>query len=532
MARSPLWLSFLALSLVACAKDRKQEPAPALAPSSPAAAIATRQDMVPSYPSVPKKKDSEEKPEKKKELPKNPESENPLPLPEVPPQADPAEPAPEAPAEPEAAEEPIPPPAPAPQPENQPQEDDVAKVIAQDRARNVNLSCKNGQCHPSVGLLSMVSLGEDGWAAEQCTASLIGPDLLVTNSHCIPEDLSEPGSACDGRMWISFGADPEHPNYDHQIGCAKVLFQNKTLGFNGSDYAYIQLQHASNRPTLRPSRAGFAASRDYSLHKVNPKRMPGGVAGEMEKVTCRTMYDSAIFPAPLNAKSPTMLFTDCSVIPGNSGAPIFAEDGSVRGVIYAFLKKPEMFGILHKNGSRVPSPEEMAALNVGSNFACLNGPGDTSGASVPRACPGPSSFAAAKQENDAKILAPLHDRAQKILATKQKGKMEIAAFRWGLQISDSDESGNLAFGVPACVRVSEAHDLLGVTRDIHRPVFFLKVNYDKYLRALDRALVWAGFADAKEELNVRQAGSVYRLEISDPMAVQAAFSGTLEACKK
>ena len=149
-------------------------------------------------------------------------------------------------------------------------------------AKNVQVSCKENDCDPSVGLLSIVDKGETAWSAGQCTASLIGSDILVTNGHCIPNDLAKEGSSCLNRLWITFPNDPNHPEYDRQIDCGQILFRKKEGGTEGSDYAYIKLARPSNRPVLRQSIEGFENETLYRLHKFNPIRMPGGIGGMFE----------------------------------------------------------------------------------------------------------------------------------------------------------------------------------------------------------------------------------------------------------
>src|SRR6185437_11450194 len=58
---------------------------------------------------------------------------------------------------------------------------------AQKMARNATVECGQlGACPPSIGLLS----GNMGAVAYQCTAFLVAPQIAVTNSHCIPQELT------------------------------------------------------------------------------------------------------------------------------------------------------------------------------------------------------------------------------------------------------------------------------------------------------------------------------------------------------
>ncbi len=403
---------------------------------------------------------------------------------------------------------------------------------AQIDAKNALITCKNNDCDPSVGLLSIVSKREDDWGAGTCTASLIGSDILVTNGHCIPDDLKNPGSSCKNRLWITFGDDPAHPEYDKQIRCGKVLFSNSDGSTGGSDYAYVQLEKASNRPFLRQSRSGIEDKKVYQVHKVNPIHVEGRrVAGLMEKVNCHALFDSAIFPAPLDGQSTSNLFVNCKVIPGNSGSPILAEDGTLRGVIYAYLKTDELRKNLDKNDSLLPDINALANMNMGSNFACLKEPGDLEGKNLPPSCLNQREKTNQRRaETQQKIIAELTPAAQTMIEQHKTGHAEIAAFGWNLQISESEKFGILGVGVPGCVNAPQAAGIMEQETDFHRPLFLVKATYDKYLRASNRILVWGNFSASTETIQLAQANDAYKLEISESDTGQVSFKETLAKC--
>lgn len=74
-------------------------------------------------------------------------------------------------------------------------------AVAQMMAKGAVVTCAPGSnCSPTVGLLSFAM--QDG--AAQCTASLVAPDIIATNAHCVPDDLQAAGSSCKNRMWMNF----------------------------------------------------------------------------------------------------------------------------------------------------------------------------------------------------------------------------------------------------------------------------------------------------------------------------------------
>jgi hypothetical protein len=418
---------------------------------------------------------------------------------------------------------------PAPAPVQEKEEFNGSQILA----RDAQITCKNGDCDPAVGLLSIVTKNKDGWGAGACTASLIAADTLVTNGHCIPPDMAQPGSSCKNRIWITFGDDPAHPEYDKQLRCATVLYRHEDNDYRGSDYAYLQLEKASNRPFLRQSRDGIENGKPYQLHKVNPVRVEGkrAVAGLMEKVKCLAVSDSALFPAPLESHAPTFLFADCLVIPGNSGGPILAEDGSLRGVIYSYLKKADVRGILDKNGSKLPPINGISDLNMGSNFACLNEPGDTDGSHLPAACAGlAEKYLRRSQETTNSWALDLQATARDLIAANSDGHVDIAAFGWSLQVSQSEKLGAVALGVPVCANKAGAEAIVDQTTDLHRPYFHIRADYDRHLRASNRSLIWSGFSRIAEKLLLSREEDSFKMEVTDGKTSQLILGDMLAVC--
>ncbi|MGZ3651772.1 MAG: trypsin-like serine peptidase, partial [Bdellovibrionota bacterium] len=420
------------------------------------------------------------------------------------------------------------PPKPAPAPV-----DDSDLALQQAKAMNALLACQHNDCDASVGLLTVVlKIPQEGWIVGQCTASLVGPDILATNGHCIPADLVAAGSNCDGRMWITFAKDPAHPEYDKQIGCSSVLFRRKDGGLEGADYAYLKLAHASNRPVLRQSQAGFEDQKVYHLHKINPGELEGGMMGELVKVDCLSMYDSAIFPERLDRLSQTSLLVDCPVLKGNSGSPILADDGTIHGVIYSFVTNAVARQVLDKNGSSLPSIENIADLNLGSNFACLTLPGDPDGRSLPPACANSlEHLARARAAAQNLVAKAIHGSVQAQISAHAAGHPDALAFGWTSTTSNSGAMGTVAQAVPECVNHTAATGFLNRNGKVHRAFFFVKATYDKYLRASNYVPTWQGFAKTAEDMQLTQAAdSSFQLDITSSTSGQAEFNASLPAC--
>lgn len=445
--------------------------------------------------------------------------------------------------EPSSALDREPPPAPIPhsgEPKDLPEVEKKKFLAAQVAAQNVKLGCGKEGCHPSVGLLSFVDdpevmdpvtrqVKKMGWGASQCTASLVAPDILVTNGHCVPKDLRKEESPCAGRMWITFGADPRHPGYDRQLGCAKVIYAEKSAEI---DYAYLQLERASNRPQLRLSREGIEHEKIYHLHKVNPVLVRGGLGGVYEKAACRALQDTAVFDYRLSSQTHIQLLTDCAVIPGNSGGSVVGADGTVRGVAMSFLKKKDLHADMVKNGSRGPkSPDDLAHLNLMTNFPCLKEPGKLADSDLPEACDGYNDrLQAALRAAAAAKAVKLNPISTALIRQHGGARADLAAFRWTLFFMSLPGTGPVAFGTPECV-ASPAASLFGKKTPLYRPRFYVTAEYDRYARASNYGLVWGGFEKSASALQIARAGAGYQVEITNPRNGQFHFSGALGACR-
>lgn len=233
---------------------------------------------------------------------------------------------------------------------------------AQNIATSAQVSCGEiGGCNPSVGMLTMASSTEVG----ACSASMISSDIAITNSHCIPEDLKASGSSCQGRIWLTF---VNSPGLDKRLECSQVL-EATDINEGGlvEDMAFIRFTTKSNRPALPISHQGFRDGETVALHKVNPFFSDRSAKGILGVEHCKTIHGTD-FTKSNDPRYRMMIFGDCTVIHGNSGGPLIAGDGSLRGVIQALLKMDLVQDSVNEAG--YDSVEPLSQLNMGSNLAC------------------------------------------------------------------------------------------------------------------------------------------------------------------
>ena len=341
-------------------------------------------------------------------------------------------------------------------------------AVAQMMAKGAVVTCAPGSnCSPTVGLLSFAM--EDG--AAQCTASLVAPDIIATNAHCVPDDLRAAGSSCKNRMWMNF-IPSKTPGFETQIECDRVLIAKGAGVQEEADYAFIKLAKPSSRPTFRVSRGGFADNEMFKIEKVDPVHTKGQMRGEQKEVDCRAIQHSVLAPKYTNSLYAVPLMAECLVIHGNSGSAIRALDGTARGVIFATLdveKLPEAFA---KGGIAVEN-NKVQYMGLGGNFACLELPAAVGAPSMPAAC---ATTQAGPNQSEARMEA---DMAAQMNEYAKANFNSQAAFRWFKWSAAQTAAATMQL-VPACVNAATAE--LNKEGTLGYLTFTPKLTLDQYTR--------------------------------------------------
>ena len=237
------------------------------------------------------------------------------------------------------------------------------------------VSCENtdsARCSPSVGMLITLEKSTDIF---QCTAFLIAPNIAVTNSHCIPQDLKSTHSNCTDRMWLYF------PNVgelkEQRSECSEVLFASKIqedsteVSDVSPDYAVLRLKQSITRPFLKLSRDGFKDQGIYQIMKMNPHN-GFSIGGLIVNDQCTAIHNSHVIPHSSANESLNMTLADCTIEHGNSGSPLIDADGNVVGILQLKFSVGPKFNVLDLNPSYPSNYTELATLGGGTGFSCLD----------------------------------------------------------------------------------------------------------------------------------------------------------------
>ncbi len=221
-----------------------------------------------------------------------------------------------------------------------------------------NLTCQ-GNCPENIGLY----LASRPNSVLTCTAFLIAPDVVATNSHCIPKVVKDLPDLCPSTIQILFpGANG---NSEEKIACKTLLGHSERPNAISPDLALIALEKSVTRAPLPFSRGGITAT-EHTAWKVNPGK---GASGEIVKQTCQLIPKNYRLPLFEDRFSKIFVTGDCPSLPGNSGAPLINKDGLAVGIFQAELPFSEMQ--LKAWSKHLLPGESFAPLAMGTNLFCL-----------------------------------------------------------------------------------------------------------------------------------------------------------------
>ncbi len=277
-------------------------------------------------------------------------------------------------------------------PQRHPHRLSVAPDQVERAINEAELRCDSSAQGKCPGNVAMLLLRDDGSTLSQCTGFLIGPQTLMTNSHCLPEKSRSAGASCKGITAV-FPANGES-KVEERIKCESVVFASRIAAEENTeiaidlqhrndpqlDVAIIQLSRPSERQPNEISRQGLTATETLLTWVVDPISdiVPGGV---LRQKRCRPVLDTVLAPdfssQRTNPYAQVAAFTDCEILHGNSGSPAFDNQGKVRAVVFATLPAR-----LPESGSKTEAclnpTRSFKAMSLMSNLACVADNSDTS----------------------------------------------------------------------------------------------------------------------------------------------------------
>lgn len=196
----------------------------------------------------------------------------------------------------------------------------MALIIA-----NQIITCSDPSFCPE-GIARMFKINfDDADKSMTCSAFLVEPDLVMTNTHCIHGAQKNLEKICSGIYFVFPG---QGLNYTAQ--CSNIIWSNRRQTnshyyHNGdNDFALIRLDR--NIP-LTPFKIRVGGiNRGSKVYPVVVDQM-GGFNARITKLDCQV--------EKLNEKFGVADLSNCPVISGNSGSPVLDENQDVVGIVFA-----------------------------------------------------------------------------------------------------------------------------------------------------------------------------------------------------
>lgn len=369
----------------------------------------------------------------------------------------------------------------------------VSDSLAQRRiqvARQAQVRCgAASDCPEGVGLWTSL---EPKALPSQCTSFLVGPDLLLTNHHCLPAPSRKAGADCRGLAWVHFPRLGDLPA--DSASCGEVVSLSATSErIDQPDWALVKLARPVSRRPLPLARDGvrdgdslvsWVCDPDWGLLVLRER-----LAAEIRPLPCRASRRTQAFHDPgstaeySDSLSRRIPLAACPAQKGNSGAPLLRRDQDGIWRVHALLDRSAPV-----NGVRDWARSQGIALLDSSlgefayatNLACIPLPGWPE---VPGVCRRDSSRAALQQQREAlkseidsaiafqvsSVRAPFPLRG-KIL---QRGAW--AGFAKGVAHPETRPEA-LIVPLPACSGPGTSDSLF------HIPVWSMRFGFDRDLR--------------------------------------------------
>lgn len=228
------------------------------------------------------------------------------------------------------------------------------KDQAQSFLTDVSISCeKIGDCAESSGGLAFVEETQSFWSVHYsggvCSQTLIAPNKILTNRHCLPDSALTKGANCKN-ITVFFPATTSKPM--EKINCKSVSeISAKHSGSTTArpDWAVLELASNSSRVPVQLDTSGIPHETSIVAYPVyytksdittSVRKAKFSVRGEIRKISCSSKMNSVFSNYYIHPLNPLFsLVCNYKVISGNSGSGIYSNNGSLLGVISMAAKK-------------------------------------------------------------------------------------------------------------------------------------------------------------------------------------------------
>ena len=225
------------------------------------------------------------------------------------------------------------------------------------------VSCEGNQACPNY-IAKVVAF--HGSTPKFCTGFLTEEDVVATSASCLPRLLRHNGGECSRDVFFFFPKTWNRPA--ERVGCARVILASQLSEKDPvlwrDDVAFLQLDRSlSYRREARIIRDGIPNGRQFTTWMIDQQDEFFSI---IKKGTCEAIHNNYVNPLVMNEFSPSMVFADCAVTSGGTGAPVIDNRGKIRGMISAEMDK-DLRKYLESTGLLT---DGLRNIFHGTNFAC------------------------------------------------------------------------------------------------------------------------------------------------------------------
>ena len=406
------------------------------------------------------------------------------------------------------------------------------------RASQAEVKCLGSNCHPSVGLITVV----DGNEVRGCTGFLVAPDLVATAGSCLSDELQR-ATSCRGRLWMAF---PRMQGFPAQtLDCLNVVDSAvPNLQGEGPDYAFIRIAAPSvPRPSVQISRQGFPDRQSMALIRVDmaTRASDGHINASLRRQGCVVVQRSYYLPEFDSDLRGLVSLSNCAEGISGAGGLILTADGSPKavGILTGTLQLPI------RERSRLAGQNLFAGepekLTSAASLSCIPLPPELS-ADFPIS----SVAACGAQQRQHSLDVPLLPNDATLLALKLKSSLSEwrighalsdRTFGWEIDVKTSSDDVlrdtlgvrtdqlAVAHAIPNCVQDSTALDR---RRTLQMPAWTYPIYLNSYLqKRVKMDSVGAPQISGAETITLKAASSLisdrYELELSVPDPLNTLF---------
>ncbi len=234
-------------------------------------------------------------------------------------------------------------------------------------------TCNPGDCPSFAAGLFAIGYDESGRRGmHACSATLVSANRILTNSHCVPDDLHHAGADCRGRIRFSF------PNTSHYKGesvmCGRVVaISLDTPRSDEPDWAVLEMVRTTPREPVIWSPGEIPAGQPLNVYKFDFD-LDTRVTGEGVLVPTKCQANTNYFKNNKNTGpiGPLVDISGCTekLIHGNSGSGLLNSSNELVGILSSALfveESAEDWAIV----LRTVYPEIRQNSGGGSNLACV-----------------------------------------------------------------------------------------------------------------------------------------------------------------